>query len=202
MELYLVRHTTPQIEKGLCYGQSDIGVTETFHSEAELIREALPADPGIVYSSPLQRCRVLADHLFPASTIRLEPDLMEINCGKWELMHWDKIPPAEINPWMEDFVNVSIPGGENYIDVFNRTVACFNRIREQKEPGVLVTHGGVIRSILSYVTNTPLRDSFGAFSLHYGCVVRIGHDLSWQILHNIEGKKEQHKPSSYYEKEK
>jgi len=201
MELYLVRHTTPQIEKGLCYGQSDIGVTESFHTEASQISRVLPPNPGKVYSSPLQRCRILANHLFPDSDIRLEPDLMEINCGHWELKHWDEIPPAEINPWMEDFVNIPIPGGENYIDVFNRTVSCFNRIRDQREPGVLVTHGGVIRSILSYITQTPLRDSFQAFSLHYGCVVRVGPDLRYEILHNIEGKKEQHKPSSYYASE-
>ncbi|TAH03053.1 MAG: hypothetical protein EAZ16_08610 [Sphingobacteriales bacterium] len=38
----------------------------------------------------------------------------------------------------------------------------------QQQPAVIVTHGGVIRSILSFITNTQLADSFKVFKLHYG----------------------------------
>ena len=57
--------TTPAVDKGICYGQTDLDVTESFFEEAEMILRALP--PGIVavYSSPLQRCTRLARHLFP-----------------------------------------------------------------------------------------------------------------------------------------
>ena len=34
MEIYLVRHTTPDVAKGICYGQADIDVTATFLAEA------------------------------------------------------------------------------------------------------------------------------------------------------------------------
>lgn len=201
MQIYLIRHTTPLIKKGVCYGQSDLDVTDSFLTEAELIREHVPENIINVYTSPLQRCSKLAAQLFPDKQLHTEPDLMEINCGSWELQHWDAIPSHEIDPWMNDFVNVPIPGGENYVKVFHRTVACFRKIAATGTSSAIVTHGGVIRSILSHLTNTALIDSFQAFRLHYGCVIRIdagGEPLRHFVLHNPEGGKEQHKPSSYY----
>jgi alpha-ribazole phosphatase len=65
MEIYLIRHTTPQVESGTCYGQADLDVTETFELEASIIQQHLPAHITQVHSSPLQRCRKLADYLFP-----------------------------------------------------------------------------------------------------------------------------------------
>ncbi|WEK36465.1 MAG: alpha-ribazole phosphatase [Candidatus Pseudobacter hemicellulosilyticus] len=194
MSIYLVRHTAPQIEKGTCYGQADIDVTATFREEASVIHACLPAGMRAVYSSPLQRCRKLAEHLFPGHPISWEHDLKEINCGEWELQRWDDIPPAEVTPWMDDFVNVRIPGGESYVDVFDRVVQCYQGISRQELPAVVVTHGGVIRSILAYITGTPLKDSFSAFSLHYGCVVKIAGG-EFELLSNVAQEKEQHKPT-------
>ena len=42
MEIYLIRHTTPNIEKGICYGQADLDITETFLEEVEAIKPHLP----------------------------------------------------------------------------------------------------------------------------------------------------------------
>jgi len=198
MEIYLVRHTTPDVEKGICYGQSDIDVTASFTDEAAIIKNHLPADVVSVYSSPLQRCTKLAAHLFPHHELKLHHHLMEINCGAWELKRWDDIPKETITPWMEDFVNVRIPGGENYIDLYERVNNFFKQVQQQPKPSVIVAHGGVIRSILSYITHTPLEDSFKAFSLHYGCVIKItsGEDgFQYEVLSNIPHEKETHKPS-------
>ncbi|AXY77224.1 alpha-ribazole phosphatase [Paraflavitalea soli] len=198
MSIYVIRHTTPLIEKGTCYGQADIDVTEGFEEEAGIIRQYLPPDLQAIYSSPLQRCRKLADHLFPASAIRFDHDLKEINCGEWELQRWDDIPRAVIDPWMNDFVNVCIPGGESYVHVYERVTRCFNAVAATDTEAAIVTHGGVIRSILAHITHTPLKDSFAAFSLHYGCVVKIdrqGAGFQYELLSNISTGKEQHKPS-------
>lgn len=213
MEIYLVRHTTPDVAKGVCYGQADLDVTGSFETEAAIIRQHLPVTPTAVYSSPLQRCKKLAEHLFRDHTIHLHGDLKEINCGSWEMRLWDEIPKAEIDPWMNDFVNVRIPGGESYTDVFERVSQCFNKIIQRyvsidgeglsvTEDGmhraVIVAHGGVIRSILSHITQTPLADSFNVFSLHYGCVIKIVPEqniLRHEVLSNIAHEKETHKPS-------
>lgn len=198
MEIYLVRHTAPDVGKGICYGQADIDVKETFLSEAEIIQQYLPDNIAAVYSSPLQRCKKLATQLFFGHAIQLQDDLQEINCGKWELLRWDDIPKTEIDPWMNDFVSVRIPGGESYEDLYKRVKEVFIAIHQKATPAVIIAHGGVIRSILSYITNTPLKDSFSAFSLHYGCVIKIINvdgAFKHEVLSNIAHENETHKPS-------
>ena len=200
MSIYLIRHTTPLIEKGICYGQSDIDVTDTFHNEAAVIKTLIPGEFEQVYSSPLFRCRKLAEHLFPDQHIIFEPDLQEIHCGEWEMQHWDKIPREIIDPWMKDFVNVCIPGGESYIQLFDRVIQSFEKIAAGPVPVAIIAHGGVLRSILAHITGTALKDSFGVFGLHYGCVVRIDKEegmLKHRLLSNVTHEKEQHKPSYF-----
>jgi alpha-ribazole phosphatase len=200
MEIYLIRHTTPLIEKGICYGQSDLDVTETFLDEAAVIQNHLPANIETVYASPLQRCKKLAAHLFSSHSIQLQNELKEIHCGEWELMPWNDIAKEAIDPWMNDFVNVVIPGGESYTQLYHRVVTCFEGVKNSSLPAAIITHGGVIRSILAHVTNTPLSESFNVFQLNYGCVVKLFYTdgkLSHTILSNIVSEKETHKPAQY-----
>lgn len=199
MEIYLIRHTTPAVAKGICYGQSDLDVTDSFIAEAMAIKPHLPAEIQQVHSSPLQRCSKLAQYLFPTYDHIYHNDLMEINCGHWELQKWDDIPQADIAPWMDDFVNVTIPGGESYTTVYQRVVAKFEQIASGPKPTAVVAHGGVIRSILAYITGTALIDSFDVFKLYYGCVaqLRLTNGVwQYQLLHNLPpAEAETHQPS-------
>lgn len=206
-DIYLIRHTTPAVGKGICYGQTDLDVTESFAEEAAVIRQHLPAGFSSVHSSPLQRCARLATHLFPGRPIQLDPRLMEIHCGEWEMRGWDDLPKEVVDPWMKDFVQVRIPGGESYLDLHQRVTGSFLNICNSRHTGdgaatAIVAHGGVIRSILSHITGTPLIDSFKVFSLYYGCVIRVygrPEDLRYEILSNqAPAEKEQHKPKSFY----
>lgn len=199
MEIYLIRHTTPKVEKGICYGQADLDITETFLEEVEAIKPHLPNQRVKVYSSPLQRCKKLADALFDGLDIDVHDDLMELNCGQWEILPWNDIPKEEIQPWMDDFVNVPVPKGESYVDLHNRVVNRFNEIVSKQESAVIVAHGGVLRSILSHITSTPLKESFDAFTLHYGCVVKIQvteDSMTHELLYNYSRQgKEWHRPT-------
>ena len=127
--IFLIRHTTPAVAKGICYGQTDLDITESFVEEAEAIRRHLPSGITAVYSSPLQRCSRLARHLFPDHTPALQPQLMEVHCGEWEMRRWDELPKEEVDPWMADFVQIRIPGGESYLDLHQRVTQCWETIR-------------------------------------------------------------------------
>lgn len=216
-DIYLIRHTTPAVAKGICYGQTDLDVSESFSEEAAVIRQHLPSGIWAVHSSPLRRCAMLAQHLFPDHAICWQDELKEVHCGEWEMQVWDELPREELDLWMADFVNIRIPGGESYLDLQARVGRCWDRVTtdgvrlttgrtaDMDEPRgaiALVAHGGVIRSILSGVTGTPLIDSFKTFSLHYGCVVRVyrsGEGWGYETLSNqAPAEKEQHKPSSFY----
>ncbi|MDO9374636.1 MAG: alpha-ribazole phosphatase [Ferruginibacter sp.] len=200
MEIYLVRHTTPAVEKGTCYGQADLDVTDSFHSEAEIIKQVVPDTVKAVYASPLKRCTLLAEHLYNDYPIRLCEELKEIDCGDWEMRLWDDIPKEQLKPWMDDLANVPTLNGESYTDLYNRVSRMFDHIHQQELPAVIVAHGGVIRSILSHVTSTAVVDSFKLFSYSYGCVIRlVKNDGHWnmEVLSNIPREKEMHKPSKY-----
>ena len=219
-DIYLIRHTTPAVDKGICYGQTDLDVTGSFEEEAAVIGQCIPSTFGAIYSSPLRRCTMLAKRLFPGHPLLLREQLKEIHCGEWEMKTWDELPKEVIDPWMADFVNIRIPGGESYIDLHSRVSHCWEEIvdlagtdpghgptgteAQAPPPVAVVAHGGVIRSILAGLTGTPLIDSFKVFSLHYGCVIRIERGLDgWThtVLSNrAPAEKEQHKPSSFYKK--
>ena len=103
-------------------------------------------------------------------------------------------------PWMNDFVNVRIPEGESYLDLYNRVVNCFTSIVLQTLPAAIISHGGVMRSILSHITRTPLDKSFEAFKLEYGCVVKVElkeNTFAHHILSNIPSASQRNKPSAY-----
>ena len=199
MEIYLIRHTTPDIAKGICYGQTDLDITDTFEQEVMSIKPYLPGNIRTIYSSPLQRCRKLAEALFPQHNVQLHNDLMELNCGSWEMQPWNEIPKTEIQPWMDDFVNVQVPDGESYVQMHDRVVKRFEWIGQQSETAVIVAHGGVLRSILTHITHTPLKESFDVFTCHYGCVVKIYPEngvYQYEILYNVSlAGKEWHRPS-------
>lgn len=198
MHIYLIRHTKPAVAKGICYGQSDLDVVDTFRQEADVIRNCLPKDIQKVYSSPLRRCRLLAEHLFSPLPIHFFDDLMELHCGSWEMQHWDEIPREELLPWMEDVVQVKVPGGESYADLFDRTVKRYQLISGEQKPLAIVAHGGVIRSILAHLSGTPLKEAFERFPLYYGAVARVNTASGdFELLSNIEIKGEQHRPSDW-----
>ncbi|WP_298740454.1 alpha-ribazole phosphatase [uncultured Chitinophaga sp.] len=171
MDIYLIRHTTPAIERGTCYGFADLDVASTFTEEATRVKSMLPGKPFAVYASPLQRCSKLARFLFE-DNFTTDDRLKELNFGNWEMQRWDDIGPNALQSWMDNYVYTRVPGGESYEDLYQRAVAIFQEVIARGRDAVLVTHSGVIRSLLAYVTQTPLEQSF-ELRVEYGRVARL-----------------------------
>ncbi|HEY8918533.1 MAG TPA: alpha-ribazole phosphatase [Chitinophaga sp.] len=171
MEIYLIRHTTPAIERGTCYGFADLDVAGTFTEEATRVKQLLPGKPFVVYASPLQRCSKLAHFLF-GDDLTKDDRLKELNFGDWEMKRWDDLGPDALQAWMDNYVYARVPGGESYEDLFNRSVEIFKEVIAKNQDAVLVTHSGVIRALLAYVTNTPLENSF-ELRVEYGRIARL-----------------------------
>jgi alpha-ribazole phosphatase len=176
MEVYLVRHTETVCEKGICYGQSNVGIREPYNAIFESIVEQLPQD-AILYSSPLQRCVILAEYIkenTQISSVIEDSRLMEMNFGDWELKSWDAIPQEVLSPWMEDFVNVAVPNGESFVDLNNRVLDFWeNKLTSgSKKPVIIVAHAGVIRSFLCKINDLSLKDAFQN-KVDYGDTIKI-----------------------------
>ncbi|WP_084396616.1 alpha-ribazole phosphatase family protein [Henriciella aquimarina] len=150
MAVTLLRHTQPAAEPGLCYGASDLTLAASFPDEAEALIPALPATDRIV-TSPLFRCRVLAERLSGHFGCRLneDPRLKEMDFGQWEGRPWADIPPVEINAWASDFLQARPHGGESVAMLRKRTLEALEEYRSLDGHTLIVTHAGVIKAALA-----------------------------------------------------
>jgi alpha-ribazole phosphatase len=170
MELTVIRHTRLDIDAGRCYGQSEIELASTFDTELRHLKDQLSPPYSAIYSSPLQRCLHLARQF--GDSIETDARLLEYDFGDWELSRWDDIDAAALDNWMQDFVNVSAPRGENLLQMYARVTAFMEALRGRDHPHCLiVTHSGVIRCIWAYLLQIPLAEIF-KLEVGYGEVLR------------------------------
>lgn len=177
MKVVLIRHTKVNLPKGICYGQSDVDVADTFEEEKrEVVRLLQFYEFEAVYASPLQRCHKLAREIAGFQhTVIYDDRLKELHFGEWEGMSWDDISQTpEAEKWFGDYWKVACPGGESYQQLFERISDFMEELRRSsiKGPVGIITHGGPIRSILSWVYNTPPYEVFDE-SIDYGDIRSI-----------------------------
>jgi len=107
------------------------------------------------FSSDLQRCIFTAKILFPNCNPCLLDDLREMNFGKWEGKTYDDLSENQrYLQWVTDPVNHYPPEGESFPEFTKRVQAGWNKIIDQilsqhLQTCAVVTHGGVIRYLLS-----------------------------------------------------
>ena len=150
MALTLLRHTTPAIASGICYGMTDLDVAETFAEEASAVLDALPP-PDRIVTSPLTRCRKLAEHIAQSHALPLTIDdrLREMDFGKWEGLPWADIPRAELDLWAIDFLHARPHRGESVAMLTARVRAALAEWHDHQSHALIVTHAGVIKAALA-----------------------------------------------------
>lgn len=178
MDVYLVRHTTPNVKSSICYGQTDVGLANSFDDEMKQLNTKLAhlEDP-LVFSSPLQRCLNLAQKTvkhFNFTSLKTDERLLELNFGDWELKPWAEIPQGSLDEWSDEQVKEAPPNGESYFQLHQRAVEFLKDLEEyQQSKQVLVfTHAGVIRALVSEVLNKPLREA-SRVEVDFGKVTHI-----------------------------
>ena len=146
MEVILVRHTSVDVPKGMCYGQSDVPVRDTFEQEAETTRQLLaPYQPfDYVYASPLNRARKLAAYCgYPQPW--LDNRLKEMHMGEWEMQMYDEIQDVRLNDWYRDYMHLPTPGGESFPELYQRVAAFLDELKTKDYQRVAIfAHGGVL----------------------------------------------------------
>ncbi len=172
MEVYLVRHGPLVGAEGLCYGQFDLPPASGLTELAADLRRRLPSHFDAVCTSPAGRCRALAEALALGET-RPDARLAEAHFGAWEGRPWADISPAELNPWMADFVRVAPPGGEHLGQLYARVSSFLDEAKDGPAARVLaVTHAGPLRCAWAYALDVPLANVFRLPAPH-GSFVRL-----------------------------
>jgi len=175
MLIHLVRHTTPDIEPGICYGHTDLDLADSFEQERDVVLSKLKGEYDAVYTSPLQRCAKLAKSVKGKKRIT-DDRLMEYNFGDWELLPWNEFKSDQSQQWMNNFVDQAAPNGDSILSMQTRVDDFFDELFKQTYKRVaVVTHSGVQRLLHARVLQTPLERMF-RLQLDFGAVMELNHD--------------------------
>jgi alpha-ribazole phosphatase len=186
MIIKAIRHTRVDITSGICYGITDVPLTDTFDDEATQILEQLKNQHfDIVFSSPLSRCTKLVSRIFPETMLVVNYRLKELNFGDWEMQQWDAIfnyPEGKI--WFEDYINTACPNGESLVNMITRAKMFLDDLEETKyEKIALVTHAGMIRALMCLVQHKTPEEAFQT-PLKYGEILNFSYAAPKLVTRN------------------
>jgi alpha-ribazole phosphatase len=157
MRLLIARHGQTKHNLDRRYqGITDAPLNETGRAQASQLAERLAGEKiDVIYSSPLMRSTQTAELIAKTNGMGIKKDerLREISFGEWEGMSYDEIQaqsPDHLRKWIDDPAHVPPPNGEtlNQLAVRVKEAVKELRFRHADDTILVVTHGGVIRTML------------------------------------------------------
>jgi len=171
VKIVLVRHGESEGNaKGLYIGGTgSYDLTQNgrkqMNNAASFIKNLYGDHTFSIYSSPTVRAfssaKILSHKL--GTEVVNEPRLMEINLGEIEGMthkHVKEFDPQILKDFSEDPENLSIPNGENFLDVQQRALSFLYDKVDEEDILVCVSHSIVIRTILVHALGLDLKYSW------------------------------------------
>jgi broad specificity phosphatase PhoE len=162
--LILVRHAAVHAKyAGLCYGQSDVELSEAGWERSRELAELLASEPvqRIVHSG-LQRTQWLAEAIASRMSLKAEAceQLRERDFGTWELKSWDAIhreSGEDMLRMLTDPAGFRPGGGETTYELRDRVLRW---LADDSIDGVTiaVTHGGPIAALRGSLQNIPVTE--------------------------------------------
>ena len=179
-----VRHAPVRSDGGNIYGQTDIacdtGDREVFEAVAKILPRA-----AVWYASSLQRTHQTAEAIwatgFPRpATMPREAAFAEQHLGQWQGMNRAAfLASRPIGSHWFAGIDEAAPGGESFMDLYNRTCSAIDRINlEQSGKDVIaVAHGGTIKAAVGLALGGQPEKGL-AFDIDNCSVTRLDHFAS------------------------
>jgi alpha-ribazole phosphatase len=144
MRIALIRHPAVAVAEGVCYGRTDVALSDSGRFAIPGIVAALSHfAASCVWTSPARRCVAVAEAL--GGTIRQDARLLELDFGAWEGMRWDDVPRDALDAWAAKPARFAPPGGENVAALLARVTGFAKMLRAEQRDCTVVTHGGVLK---------------------------------------------------------
>lgn len=148
--VYLIRHgRTEANEKKLYCGSTDLPLSKAGTEELKNVSYQVP-ETSIFFISGMKRTEQTLKLLFGEVPYRIDSRFREVDFGIFEMKSYEELKEQEdYLQWItgENEKNVP-PKGESGVQMKARVMEAFSELSSFREPVVLVTHGGVIASIM------------------------------------------------------
>lgn len=147
---------------GFFSGRLDVDLTETGEAQAEAAVDAMAIlHPDRVWTSPLTRCRKIADPLCEQLGYEpvVEPLLIEMDFGALEGEKFTTAFAEHQFPWPTDDAGHEHPaqGAESFELVAARAEAVLQKLKDVEGTTLCVTHGGFMRMLFAVFTQGDAR---------------------------------------------
>lgn len=163
MKLILARHgETIWNRDGKIQGITDIGLSNLGIEQATKLALSLRDEKlDAIITSPLERAYETARLIgtYHDLTIEVEKDLRELDVGELEGLTFPELGdryPEFLGQWILDHASVVMPRGESLMEVQERVWPVMQRITENAENALIVSHNFVIVTILCKIKNLSL----------------------------------------------
>ncbi len=157
LKIYVARHGQSQANHlNIIQGQTSTPLSELGMRQAEALGRALSnLDFDAVYSSDLERALQTAQRAAPSQTPQPCKELREWHLGVFQGLTYQEAEekyPVEWHAFKNSLPGFRIPGGESGEEIYQRTHLFLEELLQRHPQGrvLLVTHGGILRSILKF----------------------------------------------------
>lgn len=156
-QIHFIRHgACEETIKGEYVGTKDVSLSSEGMSELKKLDSEFeyPGTP-VVFTSPLKRCLQTCEILYPAIKPIVINELRECSFGEWEGRTAESLSSNEdFKKWLAGDTSVKPPKGESSAEFTRRVCNVFQNIvdgliKTGTTNCVIVTHGGVIMTLLS-----------------------------------------------------
>ncbi|MGH1402491.1 MAG: histidine phosphatase family protein [Acinetobacter tandoii] len=153
--------------------------------------QTLPQQWDVVFSSPLQRCFMFAEHFIKEQDIPLilDKNLQEMHFGDWEGQSiqelYEQFPETLANFWQKP-TQTTLPNAETMHQFHLRVSTAMSNIQQRMQlngwqSALVITHGGVIKLLKCMVLRQPLDDVL-KMSAELGQLNSFHWDAATQVL--------------------
>jgi alpha-ribazole phosphatase len=196
LRLYLIRHGEVEgAESGKLLGRTDTQLSARGLEQARQLAEELStAGLSAVYSSDLQRARMMAEIIAKRSYLKVQKSSAwrEIDMGAWEgqtvAALYDDAPQL-VGQLFDDPASFNYPEGESFAIFTARVQSALDQLLLTHESGnvALIAHGGVCRAIISSALGIPMKNWL-RLAQDYACLNVIdwyAHNPTVRLLNRI-----------------
>ena len=164
----LVRHGETVAGRDCVIGSSDVALHARGWVQMWQVARPLAARAQLICTSPLQRCRVVAERLAQRMQrpLLVVSDFREMDFGDWEQRAWSSL--RDQADWHRAPERLHPPGGESFTVFAARVLQAWSTLQTMAASRILLlTHAGVMRVVLCHVLGLDLARLF-AFAVPHG----------------------------------